>query len=127
MNIISKNDLLDRIHYFIQTAQLESHHCPATVYLAVAIGAQARSLTAVDTSYAGIYFKAAQRALPDVLLVPNVSSITVSLLTAFYMLTASRKNAAYMYLGVAARAGYALGIHHPSSYSTADRTSSLLR
>ena len=33
------------------------------------------------------------------------------LLLAFYMLGAVRRNAAFMYLGVAARAAFALGLH----------------
>lgn len=47
--------------------------------------------------------------------------VRVFLLMSFYMLGACRRNAAFMYLGVAARAAVALGLHADSS-GTVSRT-----
>lgn len=44
--------------------------------------------------------------------------VRVFVLMSFYMLGACRRNAAFMYLGVASRAAVALGLHEDSSGST---------
>ena len=42
---------------------------------------------------------------------PSISTVRAYVLITMYLLGASRRNAAFMYLGIAARAAYALGIH----------------
>lgn len=42
---------------------------------------------------------------------PSLEMVSLFLLMSFYMLGACRRNAAFMYLGVAARAAVALGLH----------------
>lgn len=49
---------------------------------------------------------------------PSLQGIQTFLLLAFYMLGACRRNAAFMYLGVAARAAHALGLHNTKSYES---------
>jgi hypothetical protein len=48
----------------------------------------------------------------------SMDTVQVFLLMAFYMLCASRRNTAYMYLGVAARAAHAMGLHHGESFDS---------
>lgn len=48
---------------------------------------------------------------------PSVEMVRAFLLMAFYALGECRRNAAYMYLGVASRAAIALGLHSRESYS----------
>ncbi|KAI8718165.1 Zn(2)-C6 fungal-type domain-containing protein [Fusarium sp. LHS14.1] len=42
---------------------------------------------------------------------PGLSTVQANILITMYLLAASRRNAAFMYLGTAVRAAYALGIH----------------
>lgn len=89
----------------------------ASLDLVVAIGAQCTSQQ--DSQNVGrIFFRGAQRqALAEMLQDPDIEMVRVYLLMAFYMLGECRRNTAYMYLSVAARAAIALGLHSPSSYS----------
>ena len=50
------------------------------------------------------------------LLDPSVEMVRNFLLMAFYMLGACHRNAAFMYLGVAAKAASALGLHRAEQY-----------
>lgn len=100
---------------------------PAAVYAAIAIGAQSHKQCDMDERYASAYFHAARTASDDPLAMPTVKSATISVLNAFFMLASHRRNAAYMYVGAAARAAQALGLHHQSSYGGAQDTESLRR
>lgn len=60
---------------------------------------------------------------------PSLSTVGAYVLITMYLLGASRRNAAFMYLGIAVRAAYALGIHRgdigslfsPAEYTTRER------
>lgn len=47
---------------------------------------------------------------------PTLDMVRSFLLMAFYMLGACHRNAAFMYLGVAAKAASALGLHRAEQY-----------
>lgn len=89
----------------------------ASLDLVVAIGAQCTS--GQDSQDIGrAFFRGAQRqALSEMIQDPDLDMVRTYLLMAFYMLGECRRNTAYMYLSVAARAAIALGLHSPSSYS----------
>ncbi|OQD87586.1 hypothetical protein PENANT_c005G09265 [Penicillium antarcticum] len=84
----------------------------AIVDLMVAIGAQT-CLNEPDTvQVERFYFARGQsRTFANFLEDPSMDLIRVFLLMSFYMLGACRRNAAFMYLGVASRAAVALGFH----------------
>lgn len=107
---------MEKARILAETGSLEMDKLSAPIYLAIAIGAQCRSQSNLDLRYAKSYFAASEPASHDAFLAPSISSITNSLLAAFYMLATSRKNASYMHIGVAARAAYTLGLHQKSSY-----------
>ncbi|KAL7802056.1 hypothetical protein V8C44DRAFT_362499 [Trichoderma aethiopicum] len=88
----------------------------ASIDLVIAIGAQCKS--PMDAQQVGpAYFRQAQqRAFAGMLEDPNVDMVRAFLLMAFYMLGHCRRNTAFMYLGIAARAAVALGMHSPQSY-----------
>lgn len=80
------------------------------VYLILAIGAQ--SSPKDYDQHAEAYFNqgrqfAAQRLMED----PSTTTVEAYLLITMYLLAASRRNAAFMHLGFAVRAAYALGLH----------------
>lgn len=89
----------------------------ASLDLVIAIGAQCTSKE--DSQNIGrAFFRGAQRqALSEMIQDPDLDMVRTYLLMAFYMLGECRRNTAYMYLSVAARAAIALGLHSPTSYS----------
>ncbi|KAI2820368.1 transcriptional regulator family: Fungal Specific TF [Aspergillus niger] len=84
----------------------------AVADMIIAIGAQASKRT-VSTEQAERYFfsRAQRSAFEGMLENPSLPLIRLFLLMSFYMLGACRRNAAFMYLGVAVRAAVALGLH----------------
>ena len=66
---------------------------------------------------------------------PSISTVHAHVLMTLYLLSASRRNAAFMYLGLAVRAAYALGIHRadinsvfaPAEYAERERAWKVLR
>lgn len=87
----------------------------------IAIGAQcAKSDSDSMTTRAERFFfsRAQTRAFTGMLENPSLEIVRLFLLMSFYMLGACRRNAAFMYLGVAVRAAVALGLHIPDSSAT---------
>ena len=79
-----------------------------SIMIAIAIGAQCKSHDAV----AQVYFRQAQRqGFTTMLEDPDMDMVRLFLLMSFYLLGACRRNTAFMYLGIAARAAVSLGLH----------------
>ncbi|KAK2751123.1 hypothetical protein FQN57_000198 [Myotisia sp. PD_48] len=94
----------------------------AIANLIVAIGAQSCKTTTASQQTEVTFFCQAQRhAFEGMLENPNIDMVRAFILMAYYMLGACRRNAAFMYLGVATRAAVALGLHSPDSYAASDR------
>ncbi|RMD40787.1 hypothetical protein DV735_g4328, partial [Chaetothyriales sp. CBS 134920] len=89
----------------------------ASVDLVMAIGAQCSSVENFQMRGRPYFLRAQQTAFASMLEDPSVDMVRAFLLMAFYMLGECRRNAAYMYLGVAARAASALGLHVQDSYT----------
>lgn len=82
----------------------------------MAIGAQSSRSSPVTVQAERFFFARAQRrAFAGMLENPSTDLVRLFLLMSFYMLGACRRNAAFMYLGVASRAAVALGLHNPDS------------
>ncbi|KAE8382977.1 hypothetical protein BDV26DRAFT_277672 [Aspergillus bertholletiae] len=82
------------------------------VYMMIAIGAQCKGRTQEDLLCAARYFcQARKMAFGGFLEDPTVYMARDFLLMAFYMFGACRRNAAFMYIGVAARTSLVLGLH----------------
>ncbi|PLN74536.1 fungal-specific transcription factor domain-domain-containing protein [Aspergillus taichungensis] len=82
----------------------------------IAIGAQCAQSDNMTTRAERFFFSRAQtRAFTGMLENPSLEIVRLFLLMSFYMLGACRRNAAFMYLGVAVRAAVALGLHIPDS------------
>ena len=58
---------------------------------------------------------------------PSLDMVRLFILLAFYMFGACRRNAGFMYLGVAARAAHALGLHHAESYKSLSQDARCMR
>lgn len=86
----------------------------------IAIGAQCTKSDSMTTRAERFFFSRAQaRAFTGMLENPSLEIVRLFLLMSFYMLGACRRNAAFMYLGVAVRAAVALGLHIPDSSAAA--------
>ncbi|PLB46450.1 Zn(II)2Cys6 transcription factor [Aspergillus steynii IBT 23096] len=78
----------------------------------VAIGAQSRRSNPTSVQAERFFFARGQRiAFDNMLENPSLELVRVFLLMSFYMLGACRRNAAFMYIGIAVRAAAALGLH----------------
>lgn len=82
----------------------------------IAIGAQSWKTDPDTVQIERFLFNRGQRrAFSSMLETPNLEMVRLFLCMSFYMLGACRRNAAFMYLGVAARAAVALGLHQADS------------
>ncbi|KAH7314256.1 putative C6 transcription factor, partial [Rhexocercosporidium sp. MPI-PUGE-AT-0058] len=98
------------------------------LYLVFAIGGQCRISSPRSLKSSQRYFTHGQRiAFEGMLEDPSIRLIHSFLLMAFYLLGACRRNAAFMYLGIAARAAHALGLHDADQYSALSRSEKSLR
>lgn len=80
----------------------------------MAIGAQSSKSNPTTVQAERFFFARGQRkAFAGMLESPSTDLVRLFLLMSFYMLGACRRNAAFMYLGVASRAAVALGLHNP--------------
>jgi hypothetical protein len=86
----------------------------AALDLALAIGAQVRG-EEHDLAM-GYFCRARQIAFDDMLMDQSVKTVRLFLLLSFYMLGACHRNAASMFLGVAAKAATILDLHNLESY-----------
>lgn len=106
----------------------------AVFFLIFAIGAQ--SCPEDRDDIAERYFNYGRfLTVSNIMESPNIATIRANVLITIYLLAASRRNAAYMYLGTAVRAAYALGIHRndinahfdASEYAVRERLWKVLR
>lgn len=78
----------------------------------IAIGAQTCKGDPTTVQAERFFFARGQRrAFSSMLETPSLELVRLFLCMSFYMLGACRRNAAFMYLGVAARAAVALALH----------------
>lgn len=89
----------------------------AAVRLVLAIGAQCESSSAAKTVGQACFRKARRDAFAGFLEDPDLDLVRAFLLMAFYMLGECRRNAAFMYLGIAIRAALGLGLQSRDSYA----------
>lgn len=91
----------------------------AVLDIVLAIGTQVRAESGPPSPLERGYFCSAQQvAFENMLTNQSLSMVRLFLLLAFYMMGASDRNGAYMYLGVAAKAAVVLGMHHSGSYKS---------
>ncbi|KAB8215088.1 hypothetical protein BDV33DRAFT_227853 [Aspergillus novoparasiticus] len=91
----------------------------AAIGVALAIGAQVKG-SEEDARIANGYFRRARQvAFDDMLMRQNIGTVRLFLLMGFYMLGACHRNAASMFIGVAARAAINLELHIPEDYTNA--------
>jgi hypothetical protein len=91
----------------------------ALANLIIAIGAQCSKTESTTVQAESFFFaRGQQQGFAGMLEDPNLDLVRAFLLMSFYMLGACRRNAAFMYLGVATQAAVAIGLHSKDSYSS---------
>ena len=84
--------------------------------VAIAIGAQVSGSEEHINLANGYFYRARRLAFDDMLMGQSLGTVRLFLLMSFYMLGACHRNAASMFLGIAARAAMVLDLHSPDSY-----------
>lgn len=87
-------------------------HRLAAAYLMIAIGGQCQG----SSEASAFFHKGQQIAFEGFLYDPSLDMLKEFLLMAYYTVAACRRNAAFMYLGVASKAAAALGLHRREQY-----------
>ncbi|OHE99620.1 hypothetical protein CORC01_04978 [Colletotrichum orchidophilum] len=94
-----------------------THSSDAIRDVVMAIGAQCCSAPEAQHHSFTFFRKAQRQAFSGLLEDPDLDMVRVFLLMAFYMLGNCRRNTAYMYISIAARAALALGLHSQIIYT----------
>ncbi|KAI1610138.1 c6 zinc finger domain-containing protein [Exophiala viscosa] len=110
LDLFDEEDLLKDLPGWLGKEKVSENVLHAAYYLIFAVGAQASSedmddLAETCFSY-GRYFTFVTLSEE-----PSMCTVQVYALITMYLLNASRRNAAFMNLGTAVRAAYALGLH----------------
>ncbi|KAL5358853.1 hypothetical protein BJX96DRAFT_147379 [Aspergillus floccosus] len=117
LGVFSETDLLLDMFQWLQNPSKTPSVSDPVYYLILAIGAQ--SCPEDRDELAETYFEYGHN-LTTTFFIDNPSTIAVQcyILATLYLLGASRRNAAFMVLGNAVRASYALGIHEQKTDSS---------
>lgn len=108
----TKDWVLETVNHNSGTSDLRSGLKLAVAHTVIAIGAQCSADANISPSIARAYFADAQEyVFAARLQISNLETVQAFLLMAFYLMSACQRNAAYMYLGVAAQAAFVLGLH----------------
>ncbi|PKS05379.1 hypothetical protein jhhlp_008754 [Lomentospora prolificans] len=111
-NLFNADELRERVPEWLEMADdgPEQQATSAIYFLILSIGAQTCPEDRDDI--AEQYFNYGRfLTMAGIMEDPSISTIQANLLITMYLLGASRRNAAFVYLGLAVRATYALGIH----------------
>ena len=111
IDLFDSDDIMAHLSTWVNDASAETDFNSSIYYLVMAIGAQVK-YTDERGDVAEMYFaRGRQLVSTNFMDDPSVLTIQSYALIALYMLTACRRNAAFMLLGIGIRAAYALGLH----------------
>lgn len=134
LDLFDEPDLLQNLAPWLERQSVETDVLSTTYYLVFALGAQTcpqdkEQLAEAYFSY-GRYYTAVSFTED-----PSIPTVQAYALITMYLLNASRRNAAFMNLGTAVRAAYALGLHRkevaalfaPAEFKTRERLWKVIR
>ncbi|KAL2065383.1 hypothetical protein VTL71DRAFT_3053 [Oculimacula yallundae] len=129
LDLFDESDLLDGLPLWLEGLDFgNAKDRDPNYFLVLAIGAQTSPDDEDELAVAFFEYGrhlAASRHTED----PSIATVQIYSMITFYLLGASRRNAAFMNLGLAVRAAYAIGLHredvatlfHPKEYETRER------
>ncbi len=110
IDLFDPDEITDHLCAWTRDSATETDFNSSIYYLVMAIGALCRNVSDLDT--AEFYFmRGREIGVSSFLEDPSVLTIQAYALITFYMLSATRRNGAFMLMGIAVRAAYALGLH----------------
>lgn len=111
LDLFDPVDIVEHLSAWSNDASTETDFTSSIYYLVLAIGAQVRPGDG-DQTLAETYFsRGRQLVASNFMDDPSVFTIQSYALITMYMMTVCRRNGAFMNLGIAVRAAYALGLH----------------
>lgn len=110
IDLFDKSDILQHLGSWTEVSAVVNNSTDSIFYLVLAIGARNRPFD--NDELAEQYFhRGRELAISSFMDDPSVLTVQSYILIAFYLLTSCRRNGAFMLLGIAIRAAYALGLH----------------
>lgn len=110
VDLFDKADIMQHLGSWTEGSAVSSNSTDSIFYLVLAIGARNRG--SEDDDIAELYFtKGRDLAVSSFMDDPSVLTVQSYVLIAFFLLSSCRRNGAFMLLGIAIRAAYALGLH----------------
>ena len=112
LDLFNRSWLADQLPAWIADPSRRRLPNSPIIYLALAIGALSNSQNSEREDLAEQYFGyGRQLATANLMDEPSLLTVQAFLLMSYYMVVSCRRNGAFINLGVAVRAAYALGIH----------------
>jgi hypothetical protein len=111
IDLFDPADIMAHLSQWVVETSDEPDLNSSIYYLVLAIGAQVRPDSAAEDKAEQYFDHGRTMVMAGLLEEPSTLTIQASCLICFYLLTACRRNAAFMLFGVASRAAYALGLH----------------
>lgn len=118
IDLFDRNEVATMLQRITRTDGVADASLSAIVHLILAIGAQVVTNENYSHKEHVLFALGRKAAFRNFLEDPGVMTVQLFLLSAFYMFGACRRNAAYMYLGVATRAAHAIGLHNHLTYDS---------
>ena len=110
LDLLDESDLLSNLQSWLDGHMEQEPVLSATYYLVFAIGAQ--TCPEDKDAQANVYFSYGRYLTASYFTEdPSIATVQAYAMITMYLLNAARRNAAFMYLGTAVRAAYALGLH----------------
>ncbi|OQV04693.1 Fungal specific transcription factor domain-containing protein [Cladophialophora immunda] len=134
LDLFDESDLLDNVANWLDNHSDHTSVLSAIYYLVFAIGAQ--TCPEDKDALAKVYFDYGRYLTASYFMEdPSIPTVQAYAMITMYLLGASRRNAAFMYLGTAVRAAYALGLHRsdiaglftPAEIKTRERVWKVMR
>jgi hypothetical protein len=113
LDLFDPADIMQHLARWVNDASTETDFTSSIYYLVLAIGAQVRPGPGEGHEVAGeAYFNRGRHSVAaNFMDDPSVFAVQSHALITMYMLTVCRRNGAFINLGIAVRAAYALGLH----------------
>lgn len=110
VDLFDKSDISQHLSSWTEVSTPSNNSTDSIFYLVLAIGARNKS-TDHDEIAEQYFNRGRELAISSFMDDPSVLTVQSYVLIAFYLLTCCRRNGAFMLLGIAVRAAYALGLH----------------
>lgn len=110
IDLFDKSDILQHLGSWTEVSAIENNSTDSIFYLVLAIGARNQPFDN-DVQAEQYFQRGRELAVSSFMDDPSVLTVQSYILIAFYLLTSCRRNGAFMLLGIAIRAAYALGLH----------------